>query len=73
MEWLLRNPTVGAADLFALKSEDGMGVGIEALSGVIPSFTPSSNPEPTFPGLHWHAFWNPYPAFTTDENDLSLN
>jgi len=72
VEWLLRNPTVGAADLFALKSEDGMGVGIQALSGIIPSFRPSSNPEPTFPGLNWHAFWNPYPAFTTDENDLSL-
>ena len=25
-----------------------------------------------FPGLNWHAFWNPYPVFTTDENDLSL-
>ena len=72
VEWLLRNPTVGAADLFALKSEDGMGSGIQALSGVIPAFSPSSSPAPPFPDLYWHAFWNPYPAFTTEENDLSL-
>ncbi len=72
VDWLLRNPTVGAADLFVLKSEDGMGAGIQALSGAIPKFAPSSNPEPAFPDLHWHAFWSPYPAFTTDENDLSL-
>lgn len=72
VQWLLRNPTVGAADLFALKSEDGMGAGIEALSGAIPKFGPSSVPQPAFPGLYWHAFWNPYPAFTDEENDLSL-
>lgn len=72
VEWLLRNPSVSATDLFALKSEDGMGLGIRTLSRIIPSFHPSANPEPVFPGLSWQAFWNPYPAFTTDENDLSL-
>jgi len=72
VEWLLRNPTVGSGDLFALKSETGMGVGIQTLSRVIPWFGPSASAQPTFPGLSWHAFWNPYPAFTTDENDLSL-
>lgn len=72
IEWLLRNPTVGALDLFRLKSETGMGAGIQALSKVVPTFAPSTTPEPHFPSLRWHAFWNPYPAFSTDENDLSL-
>jgi len=72
VEWLLRNPTVNSMDLVGLKSRGGMGVGIRALSGILPSFRPSSEPEPTFVGLNWHAFWNPYPAFTTNENDLSL-
>lgn len=72
VEWLLRNPTVAAADLYTLKSETGIGAGVRALAEVVPSFGPSTSPQPHFPNLNWHAFWNPYPAFTTNENDLSL-
>lgn len=68
----LRNPTVSAQTLRLLKSETGAGPGIAKLtSNVLQGWTAHTGPEPSFPGAHWRAFWNPYPYFD-DENNLSM-
>ncbi len=76
VEWLVRNKSVSASTIQNLKSEDGMGPGIERLVRVINSqFSgpPSSTPVllPEFTGLQWQSFHNVYPTFD-DENNLSL-
>lgn len=73
--WLCRNPSVSAAQIQTLKSEDGMGPGIARLVGEIQSrFSgPSiSSPGPAFNGLtERSSYYNSFPLFD-DENNLSL-
>jgi beta-lactamase superfamily II metal-dependent hydrolase len=69
---LLRNKTVSAQTLHQLKSEDGMGSGINFLAEKI-NIYPGSPIDNTvsFQGLTYQCFSNPYPMFE-DENNLSL-
>jgi beta-lactamase superfamily II metal-dependent hydrolase len=71
--WIFRNPSVTPQDIRHLKSEDGMGWGIDKLVGSLENLQPSSanNPAPVFPGVTAEYFWNQYGAFD-DENNLSL-
>lgn len=73
VRWLLRNQSVAGSTIRNLKSEDGMGVGIERLIYEIDYvFTGNgSSPQPDFQGLTRQVFWNSYPTFT-DENNLSM-
>lgn len=74
VKWLWRNKSVNAATLKTLKSEDGMGAGIERLAHAIDHvFTgDGSSPKPTFNGLDERTvFCNSYPTFE-DENNLSM-
>jgi beta-lactamase superfamily II metal-dependent hydrolase len=73
VKWLKRNPTVSASTIKKLKSDDGMGLGIERLVKELSSnFTVSaSTSPPVFDGLEQRLFYNSYPTFE-DENNLSL-
>ncbi len=73
IRWLWRNRSVSASDLHKLKSEDGMGDGIERLAYEIAHvFTGDrTSPQPTFQGLERKAFCADYPKFE-DENNLSM-
>lgn len=71
-----RNKSVSGATLQSLKSEDGMGPGIQRLAYEIDNtFTGGPLEEnagpPLFPNLERSGFYNDYPAFD-DENNLSL-
>jgi beta-lactamase superfamily II metal-dependent hydrolase len=75
---LARNPSVTPACIRALKSEDGMGVGIERLvKDIERTFiggTPAAALE-DFGDTHFTMFWNRYgalPGYFIDENNLSL-
>lgn len=72
--WLWRNKSVSTATLRDLKSEDGMGSGIERLCHEIDhTFTGDgvATQQPAFAGLVRASFWNSYPTFD-DENNLSM-
>jgi beta-lactamase superfamily II metal-dependent hydrolase len=73
--WLFRNPSVSARTIRNLKSEDGMGRGIEHLVYLIENvFTGGGGGtilEPAFSGLVHSQYWNVYPRFD-DENNLSM-
>lgn len=72
VDWLWRNKSVSADTLKKLKSEDGMGLGIECLAGMIQRFTGGGNtPAPEFPGVERKVFYHEYPTFD-DENNLSM-
>lgn len=75
VKWLSRNTSVSAKTIKTLKSDDGMGLGIERLCKEIESKysgDSSSSTPPTFEGLKTRKrFWNSYPAFN-DENNLSM-
>ncbi|HSS50926.1 MAG TPA: hypothetical protein VLX28_18450 [Thermoanaerobaculia bacterium] len=74
VRWLLRNTSVSGAAIRNLKSEDGMGAGIERLVYEIENvFTGDGgiDPLPNFSGLEWQAFWNE-PSTFDDENNLSM-
>lgn len=70
---ILRNPSVTPATLRQLKSDDGMGAGIDALAGSLAIYAPVAPgaPAPMFPGVQREWLWNQYPYFE-DENNLSL-
>ena len=71
---ILRNPGVTPATIAHLKSEDGMGRGIDALVRVLrhlPKLDVAGNQFPLPNGVSIEWFWNPYPFFD-DENNLSL-
>jgi beta-lactamase superfamily II metal-dependent hydrolase len=71
IEWLLRNQSVNASTIKALKSDTGMGANIEYLAQRFSNFVPSSQTFPALPGI-WEGVWcNNYPTFD-DENNLSL-
>lgn len=67
------NPSVPPHLVRSLKTEDGMGPGIEALTRVIGRRQQINLIEelPNIPGLTLNWCWNVYPAFQ-DENNLSL-
>ncbi|RZI42481.1 MBL fold metallo-hydrolase [Herbaspirillum sp. HC18] len=70
--WLWRNKSVTPETLKKLKSEDGMGPGIDALVGMAQRYTGGNgNASPEFPGVVARVFCNHYPKFD-DENNLSL-
>lgn len=71
--WLWRNKSVSTVTLKHLKSEDGMGTGIDRLCHAIDHiFTgDGTSPQPGFQGLYREAFHNQYPTFE-DENNLSF-
>lgn len=73
VRWLVRNTAVSGAAIRGLKSEDGMGAGIERLiHGIERVFTGDgvTEPLPVFDGLEWQVFWND-PSTFDDENNLS--
>lgn len=70
---ILGNPTVSPETITHLKTDDGMGPGIEALAEVLRirrdiNFVQTP---PVIPGMSLGYCWNPYPFFD-DENNLSL-
>lgn len=74
VDWVYRNTTVTPETIRMLKSEDGMGRGIDALVKSLGTFGPiggNGKPAPVFPGVSMEYFYNPYPVFE-DENNLSL-
>lgn len=72
VEWLWRNRSVTPDTIRQLKSEDGMGRGIEALVGMASSYTGGTEATPpTFLEVERQAFYNEYPEFD-DENNLSM-
>jgi beta-lactamase superfamily II metal-dependent hydrolase len=73
VQWLWRNKSVSTAVLRSLKSEDGMGGGIDRLVQAIDyTFTgDGSSPQPVFGGVERQVFYNSYPLFD-DENNLSM-
>ncbi|MEQ0775945.1 MBL fold metallo-hydrolase [Paraburkholderia tropica] len=68
---LLRNKTVSPDVLTQLKSDDGMGVGIDALVAMARRYTGELKDPPEFPLVKRQVFRNSYPDFQ-DENNLSL-
>lgn len=74
VDWVFRNTSVTPSTITHLKSETGMGRGINALVQSLGGFGPpggNGNPPPTFPGVSMEYFHNDYPVFD-DENNLSL-
>jgi beta-lactamase superfamily II metal-dependent hydrolase len=71
--WLWRNRSVSPDILRHLKSEDGMGPGIDGLVEMACSYVGANPPQPApvFPGVTAEVFCLPYPEFE-DENNLSL-
>lgn len=70
--WLWLNRSVTPDTIRQLKSEDGMGRGIEALVGMASSYTGGTEAAPsTFLEVERQAFYNDYPEFD-DENNLSM-
>lgn len=77
INWMLFNPSVSAANIKDLKSETGMGKGMNALVAsqaarvpVVPALL-DNNPADALPGVGLRWYWNPYPYFD-DENNLSV-
>lgn len=74
VDWILRNPTVSPQVIRQLKTEDGMGVGIDTFVDSLENFGPpllEGEGPPQFQGVGVEWFYNPYPHFD-DENNLSL-
>lgn len=70
---ILGNPTVSPENIVQLKSEDGMGPGIEALARSLAARRELgwAQTPPHIPGVSLTWSYNPYPFFD-DENNLSL-
>jgi beta-lactamase superfamily II metal-dependent hydrolase len=71
---ILGNPTVVPEAIAHLKTEDGMGAGIEALAKTL-AIRRGMNwvqTPPFFPGVQLARFWNPYCQRWDSENNLSL-
>ncbi len=77
VQWLFRNTSVTSSTIKRLKSEDGMGAGIERLVKTIDTTfsgggTLLGQPAwPQFTGMKYQLFNNDYPTFD-DENNLSM-
>ncbi len=72
VEWLTRNKSVSGGDIQKLKSETGMGPGIEALVNTLGNFAAPKIGEAvlSMAGVETQTFYNNYPVFD-DENNLS--
>lgn len=70
---ILGNPSVLPETIIHLKSEDGMGRGIEAVANHLAARRTSGLPQtpPFIPGVELRWFWNPWPYWDTESN-LSL-
>ncbi len=71
---LLRNKSVSPETLRYLKSEDGIGSGIDELAKMASTYTAAPTPEspsPVFQGVVRSVYYNDYPQFD-DENNLSM-
>ena len=70
---ILGNPSVSAKTIVQLKTEDGMGAGIEAVASTLDARRQIgwAQTPPLIPGVNLTWSWNPYPFFD-DENNLSL-
>ena len=70
---ILGNPTVPPEAIEYLKSEDGMGNGIRVIVNSLADRLRRGDHQtpPNIPGLILSYFWNPWPAWDT-ENNLSL-
>jgi beta-lactamase superfamily II metal-dependent hydrolase len=70
---ILANPTVAPETILKLKTEDGMGKGIEALAATLAMRRQMgwAQTPPLIPNTHMIWTWNQYPYFD-DENNLSL-
>jgi beta-lactamase superfamily II metal-dependent hydrolase len=76
VRWLWRNKSVSGTGIKKLKSETGMGLGIERLTYAIDHLyttdPTATTPQPSFDGLNERTcFYNSYPLFD-DENNLSM-
>lgn len=73
VDWMVRNSSVAPGTIKHLKSEYGMGPGIEALVNSLNRFSSPLGAvgPPRIPGVQWETFRNAYPVFA-DENNLSL-
>jgi beta-lactamase superfamily II metal-dependent hydrolase len=73
---LFRNPSVQPSTIRQLKSEDGMGVGIERLIwSIVNVFTGRPPGIQDFGDTSFSLYWNSYgvvPGYFDDENNLSL-
>jgi len=71
--WILRNPSVPPAAIRQLKSETGIGPGMEAFLHDLQQVRPATriDPQPTFGDVEIEWFYNVFPGFQ-DENNLSL-
>ena len=67
--WLLRSKNVEPYEIAELKSEDGMGAGINSFVEMAQSYT-GTQPPPNFEGVDWSMYWNDR-LFFADENNLS--
>lgn len=68
---LYRNRAVTPETIRQLKSEDGMGNGIQNLVDMATQYTFFGGAQLTMPNMRFQTFWNSYPNFE-DENNLSL-
>lgn len=68
---LLRNQSVDVSSLGRIKSEHGAGPGINALAGMMRTYTVPGLESSAFRGIEWNVFWNRLGQFD-DENNLSL-
>lgn len=73
VRWLHRNRSVSSGSIRQLKSDDGMGSGIERLVHAIDNTFngDGTSPQPGFSGLTYKVFWNTLRDFD-DENNLSM-
>lgn len=71
---LFRNPSVRPSDIRDLKSDEGMGLGIDTLVRSIEGHFTAPAPVDDFGDTHFTCYWNNYdPLFGfVDENNLSL-
>lgn len=69
---LSRNRSVDGTSLKLLKSEHGMGKGIDALADMMNRYVGSATDLPEFDGMTLKTFCNSYPGDFDDENNLSL-
>jgi beta-lactamase superfamily II metal-dependent hydrolase len=78
IDWFLVNPTVTPQTIRTLKTEDGMGKGIDALANRLDRIAAAprgliaqATQMPNLPGVKTRWFYNKYPHFQ-DENNLSV-
>jgi beta-lactamase superfamily II metal-dependent hydrolase len=68
---LYRNKSVSPDTIRHLKSDTGIGPGMDHFVKQISTYQDLTGPAPTLPKVSWKLFRNPYPQFD-DENNLSL-